>query len=284
MMKKIREILAEAAQEALKNIIDSILKPSNNSVEQKSDGGIVTSADLTADKLLKEKLSTYGTVYSEEDENQEKITNAYNNGDSFFLIDPIDGSTAFNQVLIKVRTLQQLGIWESCSDAEKRSIVVGDYTVQIAYLEQKKSLAAAVATPRGLTFSGVVGQGLYLNGKELQNSSLAKCGLGKPIGAIGHPIKMDTNALMQQWKKQFGSISVQRLGAIGAELVRLLCGEISLYVSGEEKLWDALPAEALCLAAGLGVERGEVVKGRSILVMWNPNHIREFWKPSIPLL
>lgn len=110
--------LAEIAVLAAKPILDIYQRPITTI--EKSDGSPVTEADLAADQLIRhELLAKFPDV---EIVSEESFSPQTKRSDRFFLVDPLDGTKEF----IKK---------------------TGEFTVNIAYIENGKSKAGAIFAP-----------------------------------------------------------------------------------------------------------------------------------------
>jgi 3'(2'), 5'-bisphosphate nucleotidase len=127
-------------------------------VEGKSDGSPVTEADMAADRIVADglkKLVPHIPALSEE--RTHLARRPYK--DSFFLVDPLDGTKEF---------------------------IAGrdEYTVNVALISHGKPLLGIIAAPAlGLVWRGLVGRG----SERLQVSKDGKAGLARPIRTRPHP-------------------------------------------------------------------------------------------------
>jgi len=310
---EIRLILAEAAGETMWVVMDHLRTalPGALPTQKKDDGSIATAIDFLADeaveKALDNKLPTEATLRSEETSNARQVDeDVYDLGASVCVVDPVDGSTALTQAKSRLDLIciaksgeEPSDFW--CDDGNLplfRSVSHGAYSVQIVYVEKKEIQAAAIAVPWGTVSTAAEPSGaarwgtvfsacreadadewqLFVDG-ELVQPRYDTLPLGKIVVALGHPGKLEEGLsmsvpdLLDFARDGLGNASIQRLGAMAAECVRLLCGEVTIYVSGDEKVWDLWPGACLCRAAGLEVHIGRLKKekkGHRSVVIWNP--------------
>lgn len=85
-VREVIEIVKQAAQVALK-------EQESITIETKPDSTIVTNADIKVSEFLSKKLERFYPVLSEENYNKDLLKN----NDTFFVIDPIDGTVSFSK-------------------------------------------------------------------------------------------------------------------------------------------------------------------------------------------
>ena len=126
--------VSEIALKASQSIMD-IYTRKEIALEKKEDGSPLTEADLTSHKILVEGLDNLDlriSVLSEEGNSKHKL-----NDETFWLIDPLDGTKEF---------------------LNKN----GDFTVNIALIDKGTPLMGIVSAPaKGELFKGILGIGAY---------------------------------------------------------------------------------------------------------------------------
>lgn len=131
---------------------------SSMQIDGKSDGSPVTEADMAADRIVADglkKLVPHIPALSEE--RTHLASRPYK--DSFFLVDPLDGTKEF---------------------------IAGrdEYTVNVALISHGKPLLGIIAAPAlGVVWRGLVGRG----SERLQVSKDGKAGPAQPIRTRPHP-------------------------------------------------------------------------------------------------
>lgn len=152
LMEPLTDIVVEAGAAIL------AVSRSSMQINGKSDGSPVTEADMAADRIVADglkKLAPHIPALSEE--RTHLASRPYK--DSFFLVDPLDGTKEF---------------------------IAGrdEYTVNVALISHGKPLLGIIAAPAlGVVWRGLVGRG----SERLQVSKEGKAGPAQPIRTRPHP-------------------------------------------------------------------------------------------------
>lgn len=152
LMEPLTDIVVEAGAAIL------AVSRSSMQIDGKSDGSPVTEADMAADRIVADglkKLAPHIPALSEE--RTHLASRPYK--DSFFLVDPLDGTKEF---------------------------IAGrdEYTVNVALISHGKPLLGIIAAPAlGVVWRGLVGRG----SERLQVSKEGKAGPAQPIRTRPHP-------------------------------------------------------------------------------------------------
>lgn len=196
--------------------------------EYKSDGSIVTKADLIMQQRLTEALAdAYPDIAFLGEEmsvaEQEKLLKS---DQALWCVDPIDGTSNF-----------AAGLPFFC--------------VSIALIVQQQIILGLVYDPiREECFTAQITQGAYLNGQPLQ-AVPQHLDLRKSIALIDFkrlPTKLSTQLLTHR------AYSSQRnLGAIALEMCWIAAGRCHIYLHGRQQLWDYAAAQLILTEAGAQV-------------------------------
>lgn len=226
-------------------------------VRQKGDSDFVTRADLEVSEYLRERLADlYPDVgfISEEDEWQDSRRKG-----SFWILDPIDGTTNFMHALPFCCISLAL-----CRD--------GDITHGIIY-----------APYSGELFHAVKGEGAYLNGERISvtdHSSLCDCvGLFEFNAYYKNEADM---ALDHARRIYLACQDIRTLGSAALEFAYVACGRADVYLGRYLKPWDFAAGMLLVTEAGGRVEglsdELDLFKYRQNVVSANGNAFDEFKK------
>jgi 3'(2'), 5'-bisphosphate nucleotidase len=199
-------------------------------IDGKPDGSPVTEADLAADRIIVEGLARLAPQMSSLSEERVHLaTPPYK--DSFFLIDPLDGTKEF---------------------VAGRS----EFTVNLALVTEGKPLLGIVGAPAlGLLWRGLVGRGaerLTLAGTSIQTTRAIRT---RPCPPPGKPW---TAAVSRSHGDARTEAFIDgRPGAIRAQLGsavkfgRVAEGEVDIYPRlGPTSEWDVAAGHAVVTAAG----------------------------------
>ena len=206
----------EAGQAAL-----AIQREGNFSNSLKSDRSPVTIADLESNRLVVAALSSLDERYeiiSEEQDHTELLT------DSFWLVDPLDGTKEFIKGL-------------------------PDFTVNVALVVRGVPLLGFVYAPARDFMTWTDGHQLFTEGKlrleaQHEQATVAKADL-KVVTSASH---MDTHT--SGFLERLGKVSVRSVGS-SLKIVALAVGEADLYPRfGPTMLWDTAAADACLRIAG----------------------------------
>ncbi len=226
-IEKIISFALEAGQ-----IAALAFKDKNFSIERKSDNSQVTTADIAVSNFLREKLNEEFTeipVICEEGDLRE-ITQ-----ETFFLIDPIDGTSSFISNSV-------------------------EFAVNIALVQNKKAIFGLIYAPLfeggKMVFSDeegkvVLWEGMILRSgarkilKQVQDDSV---GGGKKLRIITSARTKDADILTYITRLHpnlLQNFTVEKLSS-AVKFFRLLEGDANLYLHLRESMeWDIAPGQAL---------------------------------------
>ena len=258
-MLSIQAIIEAAAQESLISIYQQ------STASFKSDGSIVTDADIAMQDILSSKLaSAYPEVkmLSEEIDPQSQQA-AMSSGQDYWCVDPLDGTTNYHASL-------------------------PIFSVSLALISDGEVVLGIVYDPlRGEFFSAIRDHGIWLNNIKMKPPPQPKS-LSQSVAFIDFKRLQDPlrHALACQpvYKSQ------RNIGSCALEWAWLAAGRVQLIIHGSEKLWD-YAAGCLLLAEAGGVSEthnGEAVfieslESRSVIAASNPSLFRLWydWLKSV---
>ncbi len=253
----IQSIVERSAQSSLISIYQQ------SKAIYKSDGSIVTDADLAMQaKLTHELAACYPEVrmLSEEMDKQEQLEAmssqqaAISSGQDYWCIDPLDGTTNYHATLPL-------------------------FSVSLALISNGEVVLGIVYDPlRGEFFSALRDQGIWLNNIHIRPPQQPS-DLSKAVAFID--FKRLPVALRQTLVTQPVYKSQRNIGSCALEWAWLAAGRVQLIIHGSEKLWD-YAAGCLLLEEAGGVSEthnGETVfieslETRSVLAASNPSLFR----------
>lgn len=241
LLEPLAAIVAGAAQ--------AILHAGNGGVRRKADGSPVTTADETAETLIRDglcRLAPGVPIISEEHAEREKPNIPAGKGASYFLVDPLDGT---------------------------REFIVGsdEYTVNIAVVTDGAPILGIIAAPAmGLMWRGIAGHGaerLEVAGDRLSAPSTIHT---RPRPARDMVIMVSRSHLDARTRAYLEDYPQAKLVPCGSSLkfCRLAEGFADLYPRlAPTRDWDVAAGHAILNAAG-----GHVVSpGRSPLAYGGPD-------------
>ncbi|MEW6768164.1 MAG: 3'(2'),5'-bisphosphate nucleotidase CysQ [Pseudomonadota bacterium] len=232
LLEPLTDIVAQAGAAIL-----SIARPSMR-IEGKADGSLVTEADMAADRVIAEGLAKLvPDVPTLSEERTQLAKRPYKN--SFFLIDPLDGTTEF---------------------------VAGrdEFTVNLALVTNGKPLLGIVSAPAlGLLWRGVVGHGAerLLVTKDAHARAAQSIRTRKHPGSGGAWIVAVSRSHMDKHTQAFiaarpGAIR-QVLGS-AIKFCRVAEGGADIYPRlAPTSEWDVAAGHAVVTAAG-----GKITDGK----------------------
>ena len=216
---KIEQLVIESSETAI------ISNLATSEASLKSDGSIVTDADLQMDRLITGSLQREFPdipVLSEEisDEQQQSILES---GKPFWCLDPIDGTTNFHATMPL-------------------------FSVSLALIENEDSVFGIVYDPvRRELFSAIKGDGLKVNG--IKHSSPTP-----PDDLVNTVAFVDFKRLATTLKSHLVNTSPYKsqrnIGTCALEWAWLAAGRSHVLIHGSEKLWDLAAGYRLLIEAG----------------------------------
>lgn len=232
-------LMADAASEAARGLIQQARQRGGLTIEEKSTGDFVSEADRHAESTIFKHLQTafpdYGWL-GEETGHRLGMAGGY-----CWIVDPLDGTTNY---------LKGIPHW----------------AVSIALYHGEEPVAALIFDPmKSETFSAERGKGAYLNGQPIKIAdgpalNAALLATGVPNGGrstyLGHCLR-DLDALMPQ------SAGIRRFGAATLDLAYVAAGRFDGYWERNLGPWD-IAAGALIVQEAGGAVR-PLWSGRSLL-------------------
>ncbi|MCP4431957.1 MAG: inositol monophosphatase family protein [Gammaproteobacteria bacterium] len=242
----IQSIIERSAQSSLISIYQQ------STASYKSDGSIVTDADLAMQDLLTQELAaTFPTVrmLSEEIDRDAQLQ-AISSQQDYWCIDPLDGTTNYHASL-------------------------PIFSVSLALISEGQVVLGVVYDPlRGEFFSAIRNQGIWLNNFKMKPPQQPR-ELSQSVAFID--FKRLPDLLRKTLVCQPAYKSQRNIGSCALEWAWLAAGRVQLIIHGSEKLWD-YAAGCLLLAEAGGVSethKGEAVfieslETRSVVAASNP--------------
>ena len=212
---KVAVSAAEAAGELIKSYYHSAYK----AWDKKPDNP-VTTADLAADQLLRERLTAatpdYGWLSEETRDTLERLEKR-----CVWVVDPLDGTKEFIEGL-------------------------DEFAVSVALVQDGQPLLGVIHNPAtGETIAGIVGQGITYNGKTAGVMS------GRVEAHGARVLASNTEVRRGMWNPYLDVFDVQEVGSAAYKLGRVAAGFGDAYISLNPKHeWDICAGVALTLAAG----------------------------------
>ena len=235
---------------------------SRSTADYKSDGSIVTEADLLMQQSLTAALSAQYpeiAMLSEEIGEAAQQEVLHNKGD-FWCLDPVDGTTNFHATMPL-------------------------FSVSLALVRDAEVIMGIVYDPIRREFFGAIkGQGFFINGAAIarppQPESLGDC-----IAFVD--FKRLDNTLCESLVTQTPYKSQRNIGTCALEWAWLAAGRANLLIHGSEKIWDYAAGVLLNHEAG-GISEtfaGEPVykqtlQPRSVIAASNPA-LLALWKSRV---
>ncbi|OOZ39671.1 inositol monophosphatase [Solemya pervernicosa gill symbiont] len=218
-LKKLQQIVITAAREELLPRFEQI------GHELKSDGSVVTEADIAMQQRLERELAEawpqYGLLGEEmSTEAQQALLDAP--GEGLWCLDPLDGTSNY-------------------------ASGIGYYCVSLALLDNEGSVLALIYDPvRDDCFTAVRGEGARLNGEPL---------LAPKGGEIKTSIaEIDLKRLDSDLAARIGAEhpfrSQRNFGSGALDWCWLAAGRYQLYLHGGQKLWDYAAGSLILAEAG----------------------------------
>jgi myo-inositol-1(or 4)-monophosphatase len=211
--------LALATTEAAGAVICSYYQSAYDAWDKKPDNPITT-ADLAADTLLRERLTAatpgFGWLSEETRDTRERLERRH-----VWVVDPLDGTKEF------IEGLDQ-------------------FAISVALVGDHQPLLGVVHNPAtGETVAGIVGEGLTYNGAPAGPLSSRTEARGAQV------LASNTEVRRGMWDPYFDLFDVVEMGSAAYKLGRIAAGLSDAYISLNPKNeWDICGGVALILAAG----------------------------------
>jgi myo-inositol-1(or 4)-monophosphatase len=211
--------IAVAAAKAAGDVICSFYQSAYDAWDKKPDNPITT-ADLAADTLLRERLTAatpdFGWLSEETRDTPERLERRY-----LWVVDPLDGTKEF------IEGLDQ-------------------FAVSVALVGDHQPLLGVIHNPAtGEMIAGIVGEGLTCNGEPARPLS------GRTEARGAQVLASNTEVRRGMWDPYLEIFDVVEVGSAAYKLGRIAAGLSDAYISLNPKNeWDICGGVALILAAG----------------------------------
>ncbi|MDP6461329.1 MAG: inositol monophosphatase family protein [Gemmatimonadota bacterium] len=224
MSRELLEVALEIAREAGELLLQYVGGPF--AVEKKGKIDLVTDADRASERLILQRIQEHfpeDAILAEEGGGR----GGRNAPGRLWVVDPLDGTTNF---------AHGLPIW----------------AVSIGVLEDGVPMAGVVHDPsRGETFSGLRGQGAFLNGRPIQASTATD--LSEALLVTGFPYDVHTASAnnvdhFSSFVKQ--ARAVRRLGSAALDLCDVGCGRFDGFWEMRLHPWDVAAGGVIASEAG----------------------------------
>lgn len=225
-MQEFKHLLFLASNTAT-NAVQQIKKERGYILDIKADlsRDIKIKADYKLEEFIIGALSSQSdyTILSEESRylNELKTDDTYR-----WIVDPLDGSLNFSRE-IPICCIS-IGLWRG---REPILGVIYDFN-------------------RNESFTGIVGEGAWLNGLPVQVSKVRE--ESKAVLCTGFPVdtNFSTESLIEFTKSVQKYKKVRLLGSAALSLAYVSCGRADYYYENNIKIWDVAAGLALVKAAG----------------------------------
>jgi myo-inositol-1(or 4)-monophosphatase len=211
--------LALDATRAAGEVIGNYYQSAYQAWDKKPDNPITT-ADLAADTLLRERLTAatpgFGWLSEETRDTPERLDQR-----SLWVVDPLDGTKEF------IEGLDQ-------------------FAVSVALVTDHQPVLGVVHNPAtGEMIAGIVGDGLAYNGEPVRSLSTRAQARGAEV------LASNTEVRRGMWDPYLDLFQVVEVGSAAYKLGRIAAGLSDAYISLNPKNeWDIAGGIALILAAG----------------------------------
>ncbi|HIO92102.1 MAG TPA: inositol monophosphatase [Leucothrix mucor] len=218
-IKKLENIIRQVAKEEILPRFNKI------SYSIKSDGSLLTEADLSADKRIQQSLSENWPDISflSEEMELEQQEGLLQTADQLWCLDPLDGTSNFAAGIPLFATSLAL-------------IKNGEVVIGITYDPLRDEM-----------FSAVKGQGAFLNNTQI-HCKPSGFTLDKAIAIVD--LKRLTPALAQQLMLKAPYKSQRNIGACVLEWAWMAANRGHAYLHGGMKLWDLAAGTLILSEAG----------------------------------
>lgn len=211
------------AIEAAKVAGDYLENNYNPSVDSQIDKDIKLAADKSSERIIIDILQNTGyTIMSEE-----AGVISSNRNDKVWIVDPLDGSANYWKDM-KELSCTSIALWEG------NNPILG-----VVYRFNKDEM-----------YSGIVGEGAWLNGKSIEPSSVDN--IKDAVFATGFPVKRDYSSdKLEKFIRQVQNFKkVRMLGAAAVMGSFVASGKVDAYIEEQIMLWDIAASSAIVKAAG----------------------------------
>lgn len=222
-IEELQEILTQGARrELLSRFADVALDTKH---QYKSDGSIVTAADIAMQRYVQKELEQrwpeYNFLGEETSEYQQQSAAEQTTG--FWCLDPLDGTSNF-------------------------ASGIPFFVVSLALIIDGVIVLGLVYDPiREECFTAQKGQGAWLNNKRLQNQIT-----GRPLSQCVAVVDFKRLAapLATELVTHPPYASQRNFGSVALEWCWLAAGRFQVYLHGQQKLWDYAAGSLILREAG----------------------------------
>lgn len=222
-LQQLERLVVQAAREELMSRFERVV------AREKSDGSVITEADLQMQERLSRALGQHWPAYGflgEEMSESEQQACLQADVEGVWVLDPLDGTANF-------------------------AAGIPFFGVSLALICAGRVVAGVVHDPvRSETFSALLGQGGWLNGQPLQVPETVPA-LSGAMAMVD--LKRLPAGLIKRLAEQPPYRSQRSFGSVALDWCWLAAGRVQVYLHGGQKLWDyAAGSLVLAEAGGIG--------------------------------
>ncbi len=218
-------VMENAARKAARKLLRDFNEVENLQVSRKGPADFVSNADVGAEKLIREELEyarpDFGFKLEEGGEVPAK------DGKSYWVIDPLDGTTNFLHGM-------------------------PHFAISIALMEGKEILAGLILDPvKDELFWAAKGEGAFVNNQRLRVSGrnrMADCVFATGIPFLGKP--GHETFLREAHEIMAISAGIRRFGAASLDLAYVAAGRFDGYWERGLDIWDVAAGTLIAREAG----------------------------------
>lgn len=237
-LKVAKEVVLEAGKDLFMPNYLKPIKDKNVDIKEGNTGNLVTQTDKNIQKFIQEKLKSAFPSFKfmgeedEEGEGDENVLEQELGDEPTWILDPIDGTTNF---------VHQF-----------------EFTViSLALCVEKLPVIGIIYCPvKGELFEATVGNGAYLNGKQLKIEAdgldLIQSLVITEFGATGNGSEESVHKRMNQINKlvRHGVHGIRMLGSAAYNLTRLVTNSAQIYFEEGIHAWDVAAGALIVKEAG----------------------------------
>jgi myo-inositol-1(or 4)-monophosphatase len=219
-------IAVQAARSSSKIVLDALDRLDTITVEEKTPNNFVTSVDKAVEREIIRHISE---TYPEHQFLSEELytETALHDKDSFWIIDPLDGTTNFMHGF-------------------------PHFAISIAYYEAGQVQCGVVYDPvANELFTAIRGKGARLNQQRLRVSKRKK--LAGSLLSVGFPCRTPEKQqfFMTLITDLFKEVSgIRKTGSAALDLAYVAAGRFDALIDSDLKLWDTAAASLLVTESG----------------------------------
>ncbi len=232
-LSKIRELIEKAVLEAAAYLDSAVNSGEKLDVQVKSDKTLVMNLDLESQRRI---LTTLGTAYPIVAEEDPSSHNLIESSSSYFLVDPLDGTTSCKRFL------------------GQRGGQVG-YGPLVGFVENNQlAVSAFYSVPHRTLFTAVRGEGAYAREYGATESRVLKpvpCKDLSTAGVLFFVSPYGEARVIESLRTRNAIENVYRFGGFANDCVRLAQGFEQVQLQCNARPWDF---SAVLLAAEAGYE------------------------------